>query len=192
MRAHTDALAGRGTRVIETMLAALTGYLDVLDGRRKSGFARLRSALEETSDGEHAPGQRACLARLLVEACAAAEDPEAGVAATGVLLGGTALVWKAEALRLRAEFRAVLGTDDVAGDLRSALLVARRQRARSLELRVAASLFRHHRDDEARALLVAALAALPERGQTPDSTEAEALLARGTLAERPPAHPAAP
>ncbi len=84
---------------------ALSGYLDVLDGRDEVGIARIQRALDDSRGGEHAPGMRAIIVRLLLEACAAAGNARAGlaVAERALQMGGAARVWEAEA-RLRAEF----------------------------------------------------------------------------------------
>jgi hypothetical protein len=153
----------------------LAGYLEVVDGRTERGLARMRRMLDETRDTQHAPGYRAVLARLLAEACAVAGDLRGGVAAAEALLERWARLWEAEAHRLRAEFRAALG-EDVRAELELALDVARRQGARSLELRAATSLLRHSGTDDARQRLVAVLAGMPEDADTPDRRDAEALL----------------
>jgi DNA-binding SARP family transcriptional activator len=140
VRAQAAELGVRDVKVIEASLAALTGYLDVLDGRAAAGLGRLRRAVEETGEGGHAPGERAIYARLLAEAGAIAGDPETGLQATDVLLAGTTRVWAAEALRLRAVFRAELGHDDAGDDLERALDVARAQGARALEHRIRGTL----------------------------------------------------
>ena len=196
IRRHTATLAaGAGAhdvRVVQANVPAFTGYVDVLDGRWEQGLERIRRAHDEARRSEHAPGLSATVARLLAEACVVAGDPRSGLVAADALLESRAGLWDAEALRLRAEFRAAAGAplEELCGDLERALAVARRQRARSLELRAATSLVRHGLAP--RELLEAAIAGLPEDGATPDRRTAEALLARGTLAERPPRHPAEP
>jgi len=126
--------------------------------------------------------------------------PRAGLAAADFLLApdAGARLYDAEALRLRAGFRAALGAprEDVGAELERALAVARSQGARSLELRAAAGLLRHRLEagdaGEARALLEGALAGMPEESETPDRSAAEALLARGTLPERTVGEPLRP
>jgi adenylate cyclase len=156
----------------------------------------MRDVIAALGDGEPAPGHRSCLLRLLAEGCEIAGEADGGLVATRLLLAtrAGAGLWQAEALRLRAGFAAAGGAPEaqVRADLERALAVARAQGARSLQLRVAADLLRRRGDEPARRELAAALAALPEGEPTPDRSEAEALLGRGTLAERSPAHPPTP
>jgi hypothetical protein len=163
VRRHTAAIrADRREREVapaRTHADALTGYLEVADGRPEAGLARIRSVLAGVGEADAAPGLRASMLRLVLEACAIAGDADGVVAAADRLLavpaGG---LWRAEALRLRAEFRGALGAtpDAVRAELERALDVAREQGAEALERRVAGS------------------------------------LRRGTLAERPTAHPPQP
>jgi hypothetical protein len=122
-------------KAAEVAAEALAGYVDVLDGRVRAGIGRLRRALEDTS-ADSAPGQRATMVRLLLEACAAAGDPRAGLAAADLPVAPR--LWEAERLRLRAEFLAALGVPFEA-ELRAAHDVARRQGAKALERRIAAT-----------------------------------------------------
>jgi hypothetical protein len=168
---------------------ALAGYLLVLDGQEAAGIDRIRGASSDPDEDEHAPGMHAMVARVLLEACVVAGDTGTGlVAAEGALgLDGDVRTWASEARRRRAEFLAALGApgDEVEAELGRALEVARDQGARLLELRAATSVLRHQLDaaddrppGRARERLEAVLAALPERGDTPDLREAAALLAR--------------
>jgi hypothetical protein len=136
---------------------------------------------------DHAPGMRAYLIRLLLEACAVAKNERAGLAAAerALEMGGAACVWEAEVRRLRAEFLASLGATakDVEAEFERALAVARRQGAKMLELRVATSLLRYRTEpgndrevSEARKFLVAIVEELPEGRDTPDLREAATLL----------------
>jgi hypothetical protein len=185
VRAVLEALLARPRELevkpIATGWQALAGYVDVLDGRWEAGLARLRQSVAAVGEAQAAPGQRACILRLLAEACAVTGDAEGGLEATRLLLGTRAGMglWHAEALRLRAAFATAAGASeaDADRDLEHALGVARAQRARSLELRAAADIFRRRGDDAARAALAAALAGLPEDDATPDRRDAEALLA---------------
>ena len=68
----------RPTRVVADGLA---GYVEVLDGQEAAGIARIRRALEDPTEGEHAPGMHTMVARLLLEACAAAGDARTGLVA---------------------------------------------------------------------------------------------------------------
>jgi hypothetical protein len=162
----------------------------VLDGHTAAGMDRIRRAPGGAGEDDHAPGMRAMVARVLLEACVVAGDARTGlVAADGALgLDGDVRTWASEARRRRAEFLAALGApaDEVEAELRRALEVARGQGARLLELRAATSLLRHRLDagddrspGRDRERLRAVLDTLPERGDTPDLREAAALLARG-------------
>jgi hypothetical protein len=121
--------------------------------------------------------------------CATTYPPRTGlVAADGALgQGGDVRTWASEARRRRAEFLAALGApaEEVEAELERALAVASAQGASLLELRAATGLLRHHQAAggdraavRARERLEAVIAALPERGDTPDLREAAALLAR--------------
>ena len=119
----------------------------MLDGQETAGIARIRRALEDPTEGEHAPGMRTMVARLLLEACVAAGDARTGLAAADRVLGldDNVRTWESEARRRRGELLAALG-DDGEAELRRALEVARRQGARLFELRAAASLLRRRLD----------------------------------------------
>ena len=134
--------AGRGRhewRATEAATDALEGYVEVLDGGRAAGIARIRRALDDAPDADHAPGMRWMISRVHLEACVAAGDAAGGLAAADrALRMGGATVWEAEARRLRAGFLATLGgpEDEVDAELARALEVARRQGAIALEARV--------------------------------------------------------
>jgi DNA-binding SARP family transcriptional activator/tetratricopeptide (TPR) repeat protein len=193
VRAYTASLNDDGLehqwRPTQVNGLALNGYVSVLDGQNEAGFARIQHALDELGRADHAPGMRAYLVRLLLEACATARDARAGFVATerALAMGGAARVWEAEARRLRAEFLAVLGAPakDVEAELERALEIARRQGAKMFELRTAVSLLRHRMErrdgsgvSEARKLLADIFDVLPEGQDTPDLREAATLLAR--------------
>jgi DNA-binding SARP family transcriptional activator len=173
---------------VQVTAEAVTGYLDVLDGAGLRGIAVIQRALEDARASEEAPGQDALIARVLLEACAAAGEVRVGIATADRMLataGGTR-IWEAEFRRLRAEFLAALGAadTDIEAELDRALLVARSQGAMLLELRVATSILRRGlaRGDvpgtrEARDRLAAIIAALSEGRETPDVRAAVALLA---------------
>jgi tetratricopeptide (TPR) repeat protein len=153
------------------MSVAFSGYVEVLDGRPE-GLARIRRALDDPAEGEHAPGMHASIARVLLEAYLAAGDARAGLAVADRVLAATDNVrtWEAEARRLRGEFLADLGApgDEVEAELERAAATARRQGARMLELRATTSLLRHRLDHHAggppghaRDALAALVAAVP-------------------------------
>ncbi len=167
---------------------AFGGLVDVLDGRAEEGIERVRGTLTDSRDREAvAPGHYALLMRILLEACASGGAAEAGLAAADEMLAMSAgaQLWEAEARRLRAEFLAALGAapQEVEAELGRALEVARRQGAKSLELRAAASVLRHRleRGDtrgarEAGERLAAVLDRLPSAHENRDRDEAKALL----------------
>jgi DNA-binding SARP family transcriptional activator len=129
--------------LLARFIDALGGHVDVLDGRTATGLPRVRRAVEHArTAGASAPGVGAIHLRILLEACVAAGDPDAGLATADQALrqgGGTAL-WEAEIRRLRAGFLAALGAADeeVSDELARALHVAARQGARAFETRVLA------------------------------------------------------
>jgi DNA-binding SARP family transcriptional activator len=182
-RAHAAQLAAaqdtHGTRPTRLSNEAVAGYLDVLDGRQEIGLARIQRALDDTSEADHAPGMRAHLGRLLLEACAVAGDARRGLAAADRALAtaGADRLWEAETRRLRAEFLTQLDgrAAEVEAELARALAVASRQGARAFELRVATSLlaFRLGQGQdrgigEARDRLTAIVAEFPEPHDTYD------------------------
>jgi tetratricopeptide (TPR) repeat protein len=167
---------------------ALDGFVEVLDGRREEGMARLWKALDDPAEAEHAPGLHASVARLLLGACVAAGDAHTGLVAVdrALGLGDNVRTWESECRRLRGEFLAAVGApaDQVEEELRQARAVARRQGATMLELRAAISLLRQcvggdaEQVSQARAALAAVVDRLPEPTQTPELREATQVLAR--------------
>jgi DNA-binding SARP family transcriptional activator len=128
------------------------------------------------------PGAQAALA----EAWGRVGDPGEGL---GAIDEGLSLLeqtgerqWEAELYRLQGELRALGGADDdlVEASFQRALQVARRQQARSFELRAAISLARHwqrqERPDEARRLLQPIYAWFTEGFDTADLADGRALL----------------
>ena len=133
----------------------------------------------------------ACLVPLLqayrAAALSAGGDPPAALetAATALRMVRTSgeLAWEAEALRVLAEVRHAEGRADpaeVEADLRAAVEVARRQGARSFELRAAMSLARLWADRgecrKAHDLLAAVYHWFTEGLDTPDLIDAKELL----------------
>jgi DNA-binding SARP family transcriptional activator len=173
-------------RQILVAAEAYTGLIDVLNGRKESGIARIQRALADSHGTQHSPGQHAMVMRVLLEAYAAAGDTQAGLAAADHALAmGGARLWEAEVRRLRAEFLAALGASvqDVEMELERALEIAHRQQARIFELRTRVSLLRYqveHGDSPgvsaARDALAALVEALPEGRDTPDVRAAITLL----------------
>jgi DNA-binding SARP family transcriptional activator len=192
VREHTAALLAEledQSKPSGVAAASLAAYVDVLDGHGESGIARIMAILDDLAGGQHAPGQRASIARVLMEACVATGDARTGLLATDRALGAGehARAWESEARRLRGEFLAALAAPagQVETELEGALRVARGQGARMLELRAASSLLRHRLDhgdgreiERARALLASIVDDLPDAGDSEDLRTAGALLAR--------------
>jgi tetratricopeptide (TPR) repeat protein len=200
VRAYTASLNDDGLehhwRPSQVNGVALNGYVSVLDGQTEAGIARIQHALNELGRADHAPGMRAYLVRLLLEACVVAKNERVGLAAAerALEMGGATRVWEAEARRLRAEFFATLGSParDIEVEFERALEVARRQGAKMFELRAAVSLLRHRMErrdgpgvSEACKLLAGIFEALPEGRNTPDLREAAMILARSRDVEYP-------
>ncbi|GIW04090.1 MAG: hypothetical protein KatS3mg059_0710 [Thermomicrobiales bacterium] len=142
-----DEQAKHGMRPNDVATEHFGGYIDVLDGQASTGIARIQRVLDESRQGDHAPGMRAFTVRVLLEACAVAGDARTGLATAdwALALPDAHRIWESETRRLRAEFLAALGAppSDVEAELGLALTVARQQEAKSLELRAATSLLRH-------------------------------------------------
>jgi hypothetical protein len=121
-----------------------TGYLEVLDGQREVGLARLRDAQEQLVAAPFTPGQPGLATRILLAGHAVAAEPEQGLALADAALGmgRGAELWEAEIRRLRAIFLAELGAfaEEVQAELDLALGVARRQGARAFERRIRGTL----------------------------------------------------
>jgi predicted ATPase len=161
------------------------GWLLVRKGQIAEGLALLREGLDE----QRTTGvglTRVTHLGLLAEACGRAGSPDQGLA---VLDEAFALAERGgerevEALLhvLRGELLGALGTDAGAAEasLRRGLDVARQQRARSLELRVALSLARfwahRGRAHEARELVAGIQGRFTEGFDTPDLTAARELI----------------
>ncbi len=124
---------------------------------------------------------------LLAHACLKAGQPDEGLRVIDEALAGVRtrgqLVWEPEFLRLKGELRLARPPADVAGALecfRQAIDIARRQQARSWELRAASSLARllaaEGRRDEAHRTLDDVYSWFTEGFDTADLREAKSLL----------------
>jgi DNA-binding SARP family transcriptional activator len=145
LRRHAQALgryaAGDAPAQILWAAQAFPGHVDVLEGRAAAGLARVREVREQVMGSRApAPGVPGVATRLLLEAYAIADEPDAGLALADEALGMGcgAELWEAEIRRLRATFLAVLGSPagEVTAELDRALAVARRQQARAFEERI--------------------------------------------------------
>jgi DNA-binding SARP family transcriptional activator len=151
VREYTSALEAGQTdheaRPTRTATETFRAFVRVLDGAIEPGLERLRAALQELSEGGHAPGQRGVTAQLLMRAHEAIGDHRGRLeAADGLLaMGGASVLWEAEAHRARAESLAELGgkPEDVITAFEQAIAVARRQGARAFETHASGSLARY-------------------------------------------------
>ncbi|MDQ4145436.1 MAG: hypothetical protein M3198_17185, partial [Actinomycetota bacterium] len=145
IEALRSAKVAHGPKPVRLFVEALEGYFDVFNGRAREGIARVRRSLDESREGEPAaPGLVAMHMRILLEACARAGEASSGLAAAAeaLVMGGGTQIWEAEIRRLRASFLLALDAprDSVEAELQKAVEVARRQGARSLELRAVENL----------------------------------------------------
>ncbi len=144
--ALAEPLAAPATKPASVATQAFSGFVDVLDGRAQHGVSRIRAALAEAEQGYHAPGNRSCIERVLVEALVEAREPRGGLRVVDHALGRGAgvRVFEAELRRQRAEFLAAVGAtgEEVEAELARALAVAREQSARAIERRIETSMAR--------------------------------------------------
>ena len=190
------AAAERGYRYRLAMGSAVSGWARALAGDADSGIPLVRRGLElsratgATMDDPYYLG-------LLAEACLAGARFDEGLDAVGealAALGDDGSFYEAELHRVRASLRLRAGDrpDEVEPVLREALAVARRQHARSLELRVAVDLGRllAARGDPGPAfeLVEPVLGGFTEGRDAPDLVAAGELVARlgGHVRERVP------
>jgi len=106
---RAKAVTSPGTGVqVEGALAALDGYLEVVDGRSSEGIARIRQVVAAAPPVDQAaPGLRSAMLRILLAACDVADEADIGLAACDELIAlSSSAVWRPEARRLRAKFRA--------------------------------------------------------------------------------------
>lgn len=105
-RAKVATATGVGVQV-EGAFAALDAYLEVVDGRPSEGIARIRQIVAASPADQAAPGLRSSLLRILLAACDAAAEADIGLAVADELIAlSSSVVWRPEAERLRAKFRA--------------------------------------------------------------------------------------
>jgi len=164
----------------------MRGWALAMQGQWEQGIAQIQQGLV----AQHATGAevaRPSFLALLAEAQAAAGQAEVGL---GVLAEALALVdhtgerhWEAEVYRLKGELLLQQGVPDAPqaeACFQQALAVARRQQARSWELRTALSLSRLWQQQgkraEARELLAPIYSWFTEGFDTPDLQEAKTLL----------------
>jgi predicted ATPase len=175
---------GFGHRVAQGQM--MRGWALAMQGDAATGVAHIQQGLETVQSR----GQKLYHSyhlSLLAEACGQEGQPEAGLS---VLDEALALVeatderwWEAELYRLKGELLLCLPCPNISQAttcFHQALEVARRQQAKSLELRAALSLSRlwqqHGQQDPAMQLLSAVYRGFTEGFETPDLQEATRLL----------------
>ena len=189
-QAHADALMALAAAQSWPLRAEqgriLRGWALAMQGEAAAGVAHLRQGLASPDVGpEHL---RPHWLALLAEAYGRAGQPEAGlqVLAEAVTLMATTEMWwsEAEMSRLQGELRLQLASPEVPqaeACFQQALDVARRQQAKSLELRAALSLSRlwqqQGQRQAARELLAPIYGWFTEGFDTIDLREAQVLLA---------------
>ncbi|HEY3015661.1 MAG TPA: AAA family ATPase, partial [Nocardioides sp.] len=100
--AALDADARRQPKVNRLAAELFAGLLDVLDGRAQPGWARIDRLQRETDSGAFAPGSRALVARVVLEAARATGDTSRVIeAADRLLTVGGGEVWAETARRVR-------------------------------------------------------------------------------------------
>jgi predicted ATPase len=171
----------------KSLATAARGWVLANQGNAKGSLSDLRRALDGCMDlgvHLHDPYYKA----LLADSYLGVGEAPLGLAvldeATRFANESGVRFWDAELLRLKGKLMAHLspggGPQEVEACYREALAVARRQQARSLELRAATSLARLWRDQgkrtEARDLLAPIYGWFTEGFDTPDLKEAKAML----------------
>jgi DNA-binding SARP family transcriptional activator/predicted ATPase len=186
---HVRALIAVGTAQgiprWQSWAAIFDGWVRAERGEGAAAIAQIRDGLE--ADGPGARHLVPYLQSVLARACLKAGQPDEGLRVIEEALAGARTigeaVWEPELLRLEGELRLATRPTDVAGALecfRQAIDIARRQQARSWELRAASSLARllaaEGRRDEARRTLADIYGWFTEGFDTADLREAKALL----------------
>jgi predicted ATPase len=164
----------------------LRGWALAASGQGEEGLAQIHQGLaayRATGATRDRPYQLALLAETSAQVGQTAEGLEVLAEALAMLDQSGVRWWEAELYRLRGELllqHAVAQPEEAEACFRQALAVARRQQARSLELRAAMSLARlwqqQGKRTEARALLAPICGWFTEGFDTADLQEARALL----------------
>jgi predicted ATPase len=190
-QAHAEALMTLATdqgfsRLVEAAMTLL-GWARVAKGHGAEGIRQVQQGLAAYEAGGEARDRPYYLA-LLAEACAQAGQTAAGLEALAAALArlGKSEVqwWEAELHRLKGELllqHTVAQPEEAEACFQQALAVARRQQAKSLELRAAMSLARlwqgQGKRTEAHRLLAKVYGWFTEGFDTADLQEAKTLLA---------------
>jgi predicted ATPase len=184
-----DALPGlaadHGAWFFLAVGSVLRGWALVERGRSGEGMAQIRQGLD-TGGPTRAHYRAYCLA-LLAEACGKGGKPAEGLAALAdalTLIEQRGIhIYEPELHRLKGEYLLAFDPEksaDAEASFRQAVAIARRHRAKSLELRATMSLARlwqgQGRRDEARAALAAVYGTFTEGFTTPDLVDAAAFL----------------
>ncbi len=114
LKVYSELLAIHEGGPMARAAEVLAGLVDVLEGRTAQGLDRARRVVEHGArTGPAAPGEAGLHLRVLVEACALAGDPRAGVDAADRALGTSngAQPWTTEIRRLRGVFEDALGEE---------------------------------------------------------------------------------
>jgi predicted ATPase len=187
---HAEALielaSEQGFAIWVAFGRVLRGWALVQQGRRDEGMRELRDGMEAWR-ATGAEVDRPYFLSLLAEASAAGGDLDESLAMLAEALDLAHryrdVYWEPEIHRLKGEFllqRSGEATAEAEVCYRQALVVARHQAARSLELRAAMSLARlwtaHGEHEQARSLLAEVYAKFSEGFDAPDLVNARSLL----------------
>ena len=187
---HSRALVTVGTeqgiRRWQSVAAICDGWVRAERGEGAAAIAQIKHGLEAGGWGA-GHSMHDYFRSLLARACLKAGQPDKGLRVIDEVLREARrtgkVIWQPEFLRLEGELRLATPPADVAGALgcfRQAIDIARRQQARSWELRAASSLARllaaEGRRDEARGALADIYGWFTEGFDTADLQEAKALL----------------
>jgi predicted ATPase len=192
IQTQADALltlaTGQGFPLFVAVGIGWQGLVLAMQGRGAAGLAQMHQGMAAVLATQQALSQPVCLV-LLAEAAGHAGQVEEGLRLLTEALAALAASGRgdllAEAYRLQGEFLLRQVVPDVAraeASFQRALTIARRQQAKSWELRAAISLARlwqqHGKHAEASALLAPIYGWFTEGFDTPDLQEARTLLAR--------------
>lgn len=196
-REHAEALIelarDQGFAIWVAFGGALRGWALVQQGRRDDGMRELREGMEAWR-ATGAEVDRPYFLSLLAEASAAGGDFDEGLAmlpeALDLAHRYRDVYWEPEIHRLTGQLlleRSGAATAEAEACYRQALDVARRQAARSLELRAAMSLARlwtaRGEREQARSLLAEVYAKFTEGFETPDLVNARSLLTEVSVSD---------
>ena len=158
------------------------GWAGVVEGKAAAGLVEIRKGLEQY-DTTRIRRRQDYLLGLMADACYRARCLTEGLEATTQALRGSQRWWGAELFRMRGELLLAQSTNNRAQAevcFQEALTIAQRQQAKSLELRILASVARQRRDlgkrQEAYDLLAPIYDWFTEGFDTTDLKDAKTLL----------------